>query len=117
MISRSLNTTVTLAVPVPTTSKIRVFQDDEPAIKVSEGDFPCPSIVIVLVVPVPSSIFSCPADMSLRVIEAVTLMVLLLSPLLSAEAMALRRSASVETLNVLRAMRGSSPSTKRRRDR
>ena len=45
VISRSLNTTETLAVPVPSTSKIRVLPVDGPEIFVAEGDAPRPSIV------------------------------------------------------------------------
>jgi hypothetical protein len=100
-------------------SKIRVFHDEAPEITGfgADGFAGRPSMVSDLGVLVASWITSCPAVVSLSLIEAVTLMVLLASPLVSAVAMAFRRSLSVETLNVLRAMRDSRPSRNRPKDR
>ena len=58
------------------------------------------------------SISSWPALASFSVIELATLMVLLLELLLSDAAMAEHSSVSVETLNVLSAIRGSRASRK-----
>jgi hypothetical protein len=109
--------TVTLAVPVPTISKTRVFHDDEPAITVSDGAAPWPSMVSVLAAFVPFWTSSCPALVSLSVIEVVTSMVLLASLLVSADAIAARNALSEETLNVLSAIRASRYSRNAARER
>ena len=93
---------------------IRVFHDGDALMVVN---FDAPWMTRFLAMPVEFGICSAPADVSERLIEAVRLIVFELELLPSAARIALRKSLSVPTLNVLSTIRGSSASQSRFKDR